>query len=224
MLLKDAGVDRVLVLPFKNVSDMGADEFISKYLKGYCGAVVGYDFRFGKNRTGDASTLKRHIGVVKTVRPVVLRGSVVSSTAIKRLLVSGNLKEANRCLGKNYFVLGRVTKGRGVGRTLGYPTANIEVEKYKLLPAGIFASVTEICGKKYGSATYIGSRPTFGGHMKAVEVYIPGFKGNLYGKCLRTEIVAQIRRDKKFSSTEELAGQIKKDLASAEKMLRKINI
>jgi len=151
------------------------------------------------------------------VKPVKYKNQVISSTLIKKLLVSGDIKNANKYLKRNYGFSGAVVKGFGMGRILGYPTINMRVPAGKILPEGIFASFEVIRGRKYRSVTYIGKRPTFGKGATAVETHILEYKKIPGNFKMTVELLSKIRNDKKFSSPTELAKQIKKDITACKK-------
>ncbi|MCR5374189.1 MAG: riboflavin biosynthesis protein RibF, partial [Lachnospiraceae bacterium] len=141
--------------------------------------------------------------------------SVVSSTKIKELIMSGNIKEANRLLGYEYFVGGEVVNGIKLGRKMGFPTANIIPRTTKVLPPfGVYETKVEIGDKVYKGITNIGTKPTVTNDLKIItETYLKGFTGDLYGKYINVELVDFIRAEKKFDSVEALIEQIKTDIS-----------
>ncbi len=211
-LLKSRGIKKVRILPFNKIKNLIPENFLKLYLKNCFCIVIGYDFRFGKERCGSVKTIKNFCKKVIIVKPVRYKSKIISSTLIKKELISGRIEHANSFLGQNYTFEGKVIEGLGLGKKLGFPTANLTVEKEKLLPEGIFVSKVKIGNKRYRSMTYIGRRPTLGLSAKTVEVYILGFKGRLYGKKISVELLSKIRSDKKFLSVKKLAQRIRKDL------------
>ncbi|HAX61267.1 MAG TPA: bifunctional riboflavin kinase/FMN adenylyltransferase [Elusimicrobia bacterium] len=211
-LLKSRGIKKVRILPFNKIKNLIPENFLKLYLKNCFCIVIGYDFRFGKERQGSVKTIKNFCKKVIIVKPVRYKSKIISSTLIKKELISGRIEHANSFLGQNYTFEGKVIEGLGLGKKLGFPTANLTVEKEKLLPEGIFVSKVKIGNKRYRSMTYIGRRPTLGLSAKTVEVYILGFKGRLYGKKISVELLSKIRSDKKFLSVKKLAQRIRKDL------------
>jgi riboflavin kinase/FMN adenylyltransferase len=181
------------------------------------GLVVGPDFTLGRNREGDIETL-RTIGkdmgfMVTTVPPVMINGEVVSSTAIRKALIDGDLKKVRDLMGDPFSLHGRVITGARRGKELGFPTANLDIDPEQALPAeGVYASRAYTGERAYKSMTYIGKNPTFGGRQQSVEVYILDYQGNLYGQELRADIIERLRSEKKFNTAEELRQQIASDI------------
>lgn len=213
-LIKEAGLDGVRVLPFERIKNMSAGLFCEKYIGKNRLAVLGYDFKFGKGRSGGIDMLKKYAAGVLVVKPVKLKNAVISSTLIKKLLVSGDLEKVNKYLGRNFGFSGSDVAGLGIGRKIGYPTLNIIVQPGKILPNGIFAAVTEIKKKRHISAVYIGKRPTFGMAAPTVETHIIGRKKVQAAPELAVELFSKIRDDIKFGSRAELASRIKADIAA----------
>jgi len=219
-LLKDEGVDAVIVLSFtKELAELSAAAFIGQ-LKGCLrmrGLVVGPDFALGRGREGDAQTLGRlgeEMGFsVFTVAPARVNGEEVSSTAIREALAAGDIERVNNLSGRPFGLGGRVTVGDGRGSGLGFPTVNLEVDPGKALPAdGVYATWAHIGNQAYRSMTNIGRRPTFNGHGRTIETYIVDYRGDLYGQELRIDIVERLRGEKKFGNAEELKKQIAEDV------------
>jgi riboflavin kinase/FMN adenylyltransferase len=226
-LLKAEKVDYVIPLTFsREMADLSAREFVTlliKYLK-MRALVVGMDFSLGKNREGDIPTLRKlgdELGfTVDMVEPLDFHGEVVSSTRIRKFLKEGNLRKVSEYLGRTFSLNGIVTGGDRRGRTIGFPTANIETDSVQsLLPDGVYATWTDIDGKQYPSVTNIGKRPTFRKKERTVETYVIGFQGDLYGKELKLEIVDLLRREKKFENAEELKKQIAEDIENSKAVL-----
>ncbi len=220
-LLKSQGIKKVRILPFNKIKNLIPENFLKLYLKNCFCIVIGYDFRFGKERHGSVKTIKNFCKKVIIVKPVKYKSKIISSTLIKKELIFGRIEHVNYLLGKNYTFDGKVIRGLGLGKKLGYPTANLSVEKEKLLPEGIFVSKVKIGKKKYRSMTYIGKRPTLGLSAKTVEVYILGFEGRLYGKKISVELLSKIRNDKKFPSVKKLAQRIRNDLKITQRYFKK---
>ena len=221
-LISRLGVDRIYPIRFDHkIQKMSAEEFTKKYLvkKFKTQAVfVGFDYAFGQGRCGHIRELKR-LGKkygfrVEVTAPVGADSLVVKSSTIRELLSFGYLEKANRFLGYHYIVSGRVVRGAGRGKTLGFPTANLKVEKHKLIPAqGVYAGKVLIGRKKYKGVINIGSRPTFERPGLAIEVHIFNFKRNIIGKNIRVEFIKRLRDEKQFPDVLELIAQIKKDIA-----------
>ncbi|OQA91636.1 MAG: Riboflavin biosynthesis protein RibF [Elusimicrobia bacterium ADurb.Bin231] len=220
-LIKSVGIKKTVVLPFAKIKNLSPETFCSGYLKKYDLIVVGYNFKFGKNRLGTVATLKRYVKKVIVVKPVRFKGITVSSTEIKRCIIAGDIRRVTKFLGRGYYVKGRVIKGRAAGRLMGYPTANIKVDKNKLLPAGIFASLNYIGKKEYKGVTYIGKIPTLGLKNRTFETHLLDFKKTFYGNVLKTKLLVKLRDDRKFVSMEELKFQISRDISAANKFFYK---
>ena len=179
--------------------------------------VSGSDFTFGKNASGNVNTLENFFSKdrVYTENLELLSGEKISSTAIKNALSNGDILTANTLLGSNYFITGEVVKGKGLGKELNFPTANIKVGGDKFLIAnGVYVTFTVINDKIYPSITNFGAQPTVDGEDTLLESYIDGFSGDLYGKNLTVYFVEKLRDIVKFNSLKELKEQLEKDLRS----------
>jgi riboflavin kinase/FMN adenylyltransferase len=227
-LLQDEGADIVIPLPFTpQLAALSPKQFLSllkEYLK-MKGLVVGPDFALGKDRQGDTSALRR-LGQemdfsVTVVPPMTIDGQVVSSTAIRKALAEGDMKQAQKLLGRPFSLQGRVVAGDKRGTTLGFPTANLDIEPGQALPAGgVYACRAHIDGRTYSAMTNIGSRPTFGGGQQTIEVYLLDYKGDLYGRELAIDIIGRLRDEKKFDTEEQLKEQIAEDVIQGKDMLK----
>jgi riboflavin kinase/FMN adenylyltransferase len=224
-LLKEHGIQHLLRIPFtKEFSQLTSQEFIQKILVETIGTkklVIGYDHHFGKNREGSFDQLKANGPKYGFDVEEIPRQDVdhigVSSTAIRKALEEGDIDTASHLLGKPYSITGRVVMGDKLGRILGYPTANIEVDtKYKLIPAdGIYAATIQHEHRHYGGMMYIGNRPTINGIKKNLEVNIFDFDRDIYGESLTIHFHKLIRWDIKFNDLEELKKQLALDKISA---------
>jgi len=180
--------------------------------------VVGFDFRFGHKGKGTPDTLCEHGKgrfAVEVVRSFHLNGQKVSSTFVRECLSSGQVDKARALLGRPYRIQGRVVSGQARGRTIGFPTANIELSAPYVLPAnGVYGVTIMIDGVAHNGIMNLGVRPTFeeGETQPSVEVHIFDFDGNIYGKQVAVELLYFLRPEKKFSSVEELVGQIRQDI------------
>ena len=226
-LIAAQGIDVCIVINFnRNFSAMSAEDFIRKILGEKIGAryiYIGKNFRFGKNAAGDFKLLKKSAGVykfkVKTFPLLKINHQAVSSSNIRRLILQGRLKEAEKLLSRPVGILGTVVRGVSLGKKLGYPTANINPHHEVLPPAGIYAVKVFLENKNLPGLCYIGSRPTFVRQRSHnIEVYIFDFKQNIYGKYLEIKFIEKIRGDRKFSSPQLLVQQIQKDVFSARKI------
>jgi riboflavin kinase/FMN adenylyltransferase len=228
-LLKAERIDCVVPLSFTpELAGLTAREFTG-LLKHYLrmnGLVIGPDFTLGKNREGNISVLKElgdEMGFSVTVVEFKnLSGEVVSSTAIRQNLAKGAIMNVSRMLGRTFSLQGVVTRGDGRGKTLGFPTANIEVDSVQsLLPDGVYATRVYIGDTSYPSVTNIGRRPTFGTNDRNVEIHVIDYQGDLYGSELKLDIVDLLRGEKKFDSVDELKQQITEDIEAAKSILDK---
>ncbi|HEY56386.1 MAG TPA: bifunctional riboflavin kinase/FAD synthetase [Dehalococcoidia bacterium] len=226
-LLKDEGVSVVIVLPFtRELARLSAAQFMG-LLRNYLRLrelVIGPDFTLGRDREGNASTL-RTLGedmgfAVTVVPPVKVNGDVVSSTAIREALAGGDLKRVRSLVGRPFSLHGRVVRGASRGAKLDFPTANLEVDPGQALPAeGVYATWVYVAGRAYESMTNIGRRPTFGGRRSGVEVYILGYQGNLYGQELKIDIMERLRGERQFDTVEALKSQIVEDIEQGRAIL-----
>ena len=224
-LLKATGIDRCEVLHFdREMASQSARDFMLHTLKELLGVsilVTGYDNRFGHNRSEGFEDYVRYgkeIGIEVIKGEELTVGSTnVSSSSIRRMLKEGNIEDATRCLGHEYQLTGTVVAGEHIGRTIGFPTANIRPnDSSKLIPAnGVYA--VDVWSESEGitrrrAMLNIGTRPTFDGKATTIEVHIPGFKGDLYGKTLTIAFISKIREEICFDSPEALVEQLNKDL------------
>ncbi len=221
-LLRTSGVDIALIIKFTTkLANREADWFIKKILMQKLKMkrlVIGYDFRFGKDRKGDVTcleTLGAELGFgVDIIPPVTCSGFPISSTRIRTSILRGDMESAAKMLGRLYSFSGRVIRGEGRGRLLSFPTANIDIEgKNKMLPpAGVYSARVSIGAKKLRGALYIGTKPTFKGEYTGVEVHLPGYRGSLYGRKLTVEVVSKLRNEVAFGKIEDLKKAIEKDV------------
>jgi riboflavin kinase/FMN adenylyltransferase len=221
------GADALLLISFdKKFSEQSGQEFIQNLARDF-GKIhsicVGSDFVFGHNRSGNVASLKKLGGElnfqVHGLSAVSLDGEVISSTRIREAIRSGNLDAASQMLGRSYSISGKVVEGNRLGRTLGFPTANLEANDLVLPPAGVYAGCTQLNGQFYQVALNIGTRPTIEkiSSKLSVEAHLLDFKGELYGKDLNVEIGEKLREEKKFDSREDLQSQISQDIAMVRK-------
>ena len=231
-LLERVGPDAVLVYPFdRETAGLAPAAFLERLVPKrarLCALVEGWDFRMGKDRSGGIEELRavgQELGFrVVRVPPTLAGGEPISSSRIRAQIEKGRVREAAELLGHPYLVEGTVVSGRGVGRTLEFPTANVDVgNERKLLPGfGVYAVLVRIldCGDapRPGVMNY-GVRPTFGAGNPVVEVHLPDFCGELRGRRLLLEIVERIREERAFAGPEDLAARIGEDVEEARKIL-----
>lgn len=225
-LLKNQGVDHLVIVPFTNAfSEQSAEDYIQKFLVSNFQPhtiITGYDHRFGKDRKGNYMLLEKFGEIydytVKEIPGHVLNNVAISSTKIREALLAGDVDTANKFLGYQYFFIGVVTEGDRLGRTIGYPTANIPPESIdKLVPAnGVYAVNIRIDSDFYKGMMNIGVRPTVGGLKKVIEVNIFNFDKNIYGKDIRIYLKKYLRSEQKFNGLNELKDQLAKDKIQAE--------
>jgi riboflavin kinase / FMN adenylyltransferase len=231
-LLESQGIDLCAVLDFtKELSMLSAREFMLEYLVQRLNVkalIVGYDHSIGH----DTDTTFEHyretgeklgICVVRAAKYLPPSGENVSSTNIRRALGTGNVRQAAAMLGRSYTLSGTVVEGRHIGTQIGFPTANIDVSRTeKMIPAGgVYAAQASIGNDTHTAVVNIGTRPTLNnGSDISVEVHIPGFSGNLYGRQISIAFTRRLRDEKRFDSLETLRAQIAADTAEAMKITR----
>ena len=226
-LLRLSGIDGVIVLNFtRELSRLTPREFVRDYLSGKIGArevVTGHSFNFGHNRTGNPAVmveLGREFGFDTTVvGPVKVGGVEVSSTKVRELIASGDIRSAAKLMGRYHFLHGPVVRGRERGRKIGFPTANIESETECVPPDGVYATRVILDDGAYGSITNIGMRPTFSENARSIEAHIFNFTRDIYGMRVKLELIERIRSERKFDNADALRNQIALDLSKAREIL-----
>ena len=231
-LLKDQGIQHLIRIPFtKEFSQLTSEQFIKQVLVERIGTkklVIGYDHHFGKNREGSFEQLKlngpKYGFEVEEIPQQEIDHITVSSTKIRKALEEGDIATATHFLGRPYSLGGRVVAGNKLGRLLGFPTANIEVEtKFKLIPRdGIYAATVSHEHSSFGGMLYIGNRPVINGTKQSIEVNIFDFNANIYGENLTIHIHQYIRPDKNLSDLEALKKQLMLDEEASRKILKTI--
>ena len=228
---QELGVKIIAVLTFTpKVAQLDAREFISlvkKHLR-MRGIMVGPDFALGRGREGNVDllrTLGREMEFsVEVIPAYTIHGEVVSSTLIRRVLAQGDMKKVERLMGRYFQLGGKIITSDKRGRVLGFPTANLDIRPQQALPPnGIYATIAQVDGKQFSSATNIGVRPTFGEGAKPVETHLLDYKGDLYGKDMRLEFVQKLRDEQSFPSSEDLKAQIEKDVREVEAILKAVS-
>jgi riboflavin kinase / FMN adenylyltransferase len=228
-LLAQLGVDHLIITPFtRDFSNQSPEEYIKNILVGKIGTkkiVIGYDHRFGKDRQGGLKELQQLAPVygydVIEIPEQDIHDVAVSSTRIRKALLNDEIELANEFLGYPFFITGKVNRGDQIGRTIGYPTANILIEEnYKLIPSdGIFAVKVYVDGEAHKGMGYIGHRPTINGMTRNIEVNILDFNRDIYSQPIKMELLHFVRGDMKFDSLEQLKAQIDKDKSAVKKLL-----
>lgn len=234
--LQHLGVEQLVLLPFnRELANLSPQEFVEKLLVQQlcCQHIsVGQDFCFGKQRSGTAADLQAiaaNFGIPVTIIPLYTnQGTRISSSSIRQALVEGDLKRAQVLLDRPYTLIGTVVKGQQLGRTIGFPTANLQLPSDKFLPRrGVYAVKVLLGDGVIGDRSLpiaigvmnIGNRPTVSGMQETVEVHLLDWSGDLYGKTLTVQLEAFLRPEQKFASLEALKGQIVADCAIARKHL-----
>jgi riboflavin kinase/FMN adenylyltransferase len=226
-LLREAGIELVVPLEFtQELSEVPARQF-AELLSGTLrmkGLVLGPDSALGRGREGDMAYMQaegERLGFwVRSVPPLEMNGQPVKSRVVRKALVAGDVSGGARLLGRNHTLSGRVVVGDQRGRTLGFPTANIDIYPGLLWPGdGIYATWAHIGGKRHLSATSIGVRPTFGLTQRLVEVYVMDFSGDLYGQPMTVEFVDKVRNQETFADIDVLIARIEQDVADSRDVL-----
>jgi riboflavin kinase/FMN adenylyltransferase len=222
-LLADAGIDHLVLIEFtREFSNISACDFIKDILVGRIKTkhlIIGYDHHFGRRGEGDFNTIKgcaKDLDFsVEQVQGFQTKEGVISSSAIREALLSGNLDEANNWLGYHYELTGTVIEGRKLGRTIGYPTANIKPESdHKLIPCnGVYAVEVRVDGRKYPGMLSIGTNPTVNADpdFRSIEVHILNFGNDIYGNKISVVFVKRLRSEKKFDNLKQLTEQMNND-------------
>jgi riboflavin kinase/FMN adenylyltransferase len=225
VLLERLGVDAVVVLPFDEaVRDMPWERFLDEVLLravGARGLLFGYDTCFGRGGAGTYDTVRPWAEArgleVRRAPAIAVRGEPVSARRIRAAVEAGDLAAAADLLGRPHALLGPVVRGDGRGRTLGFPTANLDLADEVLPPPGVYQVVATLRGQRYSAVANLGRRPTFPGAeppRPLVEVHIPGVSFEFYGETLEVELVRKIRDERRFPDREALIAQIRRDVAS----------
>ena len=228
-LLSKTGVDHLVVVPFTEYfANQTAEEYIKYFLVEKFKPntiIIGYDHRFGKDRTGNYLLMVQkaieYNYTLKEIPEHLLDAVKVSSTTIRNALLHGQIEEANKLLGYAFFFTGQVVHGNKIGRTIGYPTANLKShnEEKITLGDGIYAVYVTVVGKKYKGMLSIGFRPTVDGKKRVTEVNIFDFDEEIYDQTIKVEIKKHLRQEVKFNSLDELKQQLHTDKENSLKCL-----
>jgi riboflavin kinase/FMN adenylyltransferase len=230
--LEQVGIEEVLFLAFTPAfAALSPEEFVGTVLRDDVGVrelFVGEHFAFGKGRAGRIGDLQRlgpQAGFqVHVVPPLRVDGEVVSSTRVRTLVQAGDVQAAARCLGRPYTLAGRVVGGKGRGKHLGWPTANLELPEGRVIPAdGVYATTALWKDRSFQSVSYIGSRPTFGPGRRLLEVHLLDEQVELHGEELQVQFVERLRGDQSFESAEALSARIEQDVLQARERLRAVS-
>lgn len=226
-LFQSFDLDAVVFLKFtKELAQTTALKYLKDILIGKLRAkniIIGYDQCFGKGRKGDYEFLKlmskKYNYTVDRIKPVQFKQEVISSSRIRSEIRAGNIKNANKMLGHNFFVTGTVVRGFQRGKRIGYPTANLETPDTKIIPGeGVYTAVADLGGNLYKAMVNVGKNPTFENERLTIEAHILNFDSDLYGKSLRLHFHSKIRDEMKFEGPKQLTQQLDKDKQVTEKM------
>ncbi len=231
-IFKSFGVEKVVFEKFDdNFKNLSPKEFFDKIIIKKLNAkhiVVGTDYRFGKNREGNIDILeflcRENKIKITVVDKLTIDGIEVSSTKIKEFIQYGNIKDANKFLGRNYSVEGFVAEGKKLGRKMGFPTVNLTTEKSVIFKSGVYITKTHFNNEEYKSITNIGINPTVDSDEKTkIETYIFDFSKEIYGKNIKIEFLHHLRDEKKFQNLDALISQIAQDKEKCKKYFEKMS-
>jgi riboflavin kinase / FMN adenylyltransferase len=223
LAFQTSGIDAALVLTFDaELAKVSAEEFVRRFLVESMRArsvMVGENFRFGHKQVGDVKLLeelgRRGDFEVQVVQPVVLDGTIVSSTAVRRAVCEGDMLLAAKLLGRPFALAGEIKTGTGQGRKLVVPTLNLSTEQECLPQYGVYATESVVAGKLYRSATNIGVRPTFDGHRLSIESHLFEFSDDATSGPMEVRFRKRLREERKFSGPEALREQVLRDIGDA---------
>jgi riboflavin kinase/FMN adenylyltransferase len=226
--IESLGCDHMVIARFdSSLRDTDADDFLQKVAHGLMGAktiYVGEDFRFGRKQAGDVLFLKKRQAVygyeLHARSLVLMNGMKVGSSEIRQLLKVGAILEANEMLSRPYTLAGEVIEGKHLGRTLGYPTANLQRKTAQIIPAdGIYATRVRWNGKLWKGAASIGFRPTVGGSERTIETFLLDFDENLYGQNIEVEFFHRLREERHYPTLDLLKAQIARDVEETDRLI-----
>lgn len=229
-LLEKEGVDYLLEVDFtRDFSSLTPENFIENYLCAFPNVncvFLGHDFSFGANKSGDYH-LAQKIFKEKGIQLILqnefkLKNSTVSSSEVRQAMMKGDLERVAELLGRQYFLSGRVIKGQGRGKQIGFPTANLRYDKEIILPSkGVYLTQTKIHDMVYLSVTNVGANPTFNAENEIhVETHLLNFSRDIYGEEIKVFFFTKLRDEKKFQTVNELVEQIKSDVQKAESIFK----
>ncbi|MCT8976812.1 bifunctional riboflavin kinase/FAD synthetase [Clostridium sp. CX1] len=231
-VLKSLGVDIINMVDFnKDFMKMTPEDFVINLVSSYKakGIIVGFNYRFGYKNQGDVELLKKmskNLGfTVQVIDPVKSKGNIVSSSFIRNIISDeGDIKKANKLLTRPFMIEGAVVKGKQLGRTLGFPTVNLDYDKKFLLPrGGVYYTVVEYKKRMFKGITDVGYNPTTEDNKLSIETHILDFNENIYGEKIKVYFLERMREEKKFNSLNELVEQLKKDKLYAAKQKLEIS-
>ena len=228
-IISKFNIDYVLVLNFTSkLSKMSGESFIEEILikkLGIVDIVIGYDHAFGYNRSGNINTIREYSAKnnfrVNVIEPFLHHTEIVKSSAIRQSIKQGDVQRVKQFLGRPYQIKGQVVRGKGRGKRLNFPTANLQpLDLNKLWPGdGIYATQLELKNRSYNGAVSIGTRPTFNEHVRTIETNIFDFDEDVYGENMTIKFIQKLRDEEKFDSAEGLISQMHLDVDLAKKIL-----
>ena len=229
-ILEQLGVDAVVFARFDAyLQQMDPSTFVQQILLQRLHArqvIVGYDWQFGKGRSGNAEALKelgdQYQFDVMIVGPIQIHGKPVHSTRVREAIAGSNLDLASELLGRPYSITGEVVKGEGRGRQIGFPTANIDTGNQMLPPSGVYAVQVKLEGCMFAGVLNMGTRPTFDGEKFQIETHLFDFEKMIYEKKIEISFIEKIRAEQRFPNPEMLVNQIKQDVAMAKAILKRM--
>lgn len=231
-VLEKSGLDIINMVDFdKGFMRMSPEEFVVNLVKHYKakGLIVGFNYRFGYKNLGDIELLKKMSNAydfsLNIIEPVKYKGQIVSSSFIRGIIVDeGDIKKANKLLARPFMIQGNVIKGKQLGRTLGFPTVNLDYNKRYVLPkGGVYYTAVEYKGRIFKGITNVGYNPTTEDNKLNIETHILGFNEDIYNEHIKVYFIERIREEKKFNSLHELAEQLKRDKMNAMNQKLEIN-
>lgn len=231
-VLENSGLDIINMVDFnKSFMRISPEDFVINLVKHYKakGLVVGFNYRFGYKNLGDVELLKKMSNAydfsLNIIEPVKYKGQIVSSSFIRSIIVDeGDMKKVNKLIVRPFMIQGNVVKGKQLGRTLGFPTVNIDYNKRYVLPkGGVYYTAVEYKGRIFKGITNVGYNPTTHDNKLNIETHISDFNEDIYNEHIKVYFIERIREEKKFNSLHELAEQLKKDKIYAMKQNLEIN-
>lgn len=234
--IETQGVDNLIILPFTTeFSSLSAQEFIKTHLKdklNISGLIVGYDHKFGRDKLNDLNILcqyaKQYNFKIKKTDAFSFQNETLSSTLIRQAILNGQIERANTFLSRHFSLSGTVVKGYKIGRKLGFPTANIQVNaSYKIIPKeGVYAVIAQFDNRRLKGMLNIGTRPTFNNNanVKSIELHLFDFEENIYGKTIKISFCKRMRNEMKFDNTQDLIAQLKDDEKTIKKYFQEKDI
>ncbi len=231
VLIEEFGIDYLVVVPFtKEFSLLSANDFVLKILcipLGMRHIIIGHDYAFGRGREGDFNTLES-MGVLngftlEDLPPIGVNGEIFSSSLVRSAVADGDMEATARILGRYYQISGNVVHGREIGKTIGFPTANIATPNELIPLDGVYAVMVEVDGHLVKGACNVGCNPTFGGSTRTVEVYLLDYSGQIYDHGIKVHFVRRLRPVQKFPDVTSLKAAICQDVANSRTTLENLN-